>query len=124
MRKARQLGRLGLLTALLTMGVAMSLAAATIGFDDVSPGGLPEGWLAGVTGSGSPKWAVARDDTAPSRPNVLAQTGAGTFPFCVDPRVSLADGFVEVKFKPISGREDQAGGIKIGRASCRARVEI
>ena len=25
--------------------------------------------------------------------------------------MSLADGFVEVKFKPISGKEDQAGGV-------------
>jgi hypothetical protein len=25
--------------------------------------------------------------------------------------VSIADGFVEVEFKPIAGREDQAGGV-------------
>src|SRR6185295_19384868 len=35
----------------------------------------------------------------------------GTFPYCVFTGGSLADGFVEVKFKPISGREDQAGGL-------------
>ena len=99
------------LAAALAMGVEMSAAAATVGFDDVQPGSSPEGWTTGVTGKGSPKWAVAKDETAPSAPNVLEQTGEGTFPFCVDPRVSLADGFVEVKFKPISGDEDQAGGI-------------
>ena len=27
------------------------------------------------------------------------------------PKTSVQDGFVEVKFKPISGREDQAGGV-------------
>src|SRR5207245_400070 len=31
--------------------------------------------------------------------------------FCVDTDASLKDGFVEVKFKPVSGGEDQAGGL-------------
>ena len=101
----------GLRVAALSLGIAASAAATTLGFDDVPPGALPPGWTAGVTGRGTPKWAVTKDESAPSQPNVLAQTGAGTFPFCVDPEVSLADGFVEVKFKPISGREDQAGGV-------------
>jgi hypothetical protein len=42
---------------------------------------------------------------------VLQQTGTGTFPWCVNKRASLADGFVEVKFKALRGREDQAGGV-------------
>jgi hypothetical protein len=33
------------------------------------------------------------------------------FPWCVKTGTSLADGSVEVKFKPLSGREDQAGGL-------------
>ena len=102
---------LRLVAVALSMGVTMSAAATTVSFDDVSAGALPSGWTAGVTGKGNPKWAVTKDESAPSAPNVLAQTGEGTFPFCVDTSVSLADGFVEVKFKTISGREDQAGGI-------------
>ena len=54
---------------------------------------------------------VEADPTAPSKPNVLKQSGSGTFPWCVKPDVQLADGYVEVKFKPVSGREDQAGGL-------------
>lgn len=42
---------------------------------------------------------------------VLEQSGSGTFPWCVKKDVSLHDGFVEVKFKPLRGREDQAGGV-------------
>jgi hypothetical protein len=103
--------KLGVLAVALSMGVAMSAAAATVNFDDVAPGALPKGWSAGVTGEGTPKWAVTKDESAPSAPNVLAQTGEDKFPFCVDPGVSLADGFAEVKFKPISGEEDRAGGI-------------
>lgn len=85
--------------------------AATISFDQDNPGALPVGWRSGVTGRGSPIWMVEADATAPSKPNVLKQSGSGTFPWCVMPEVSFADGAVEVKFKPISGREDQAGGV-------------
>ena len=96
------------------MGTLISAAAAaqTAGFDSDSVGALPSGWRAGVTGRGSPKWTVEADASAPSKPNVLRQSGSGTFPWCVRPDVSLADGWVEVKFKPISGREDQAGGVR------------
>ncbi|MGH7289154.1 MAG: hypothetical protein ACREI8_14160 [Myxococcota bacterium] len=89
----------------------MSAMATTVNFDDVQSGSLPPGWTAGVTGNGNPKWAVTQDNSAPSKPNVLAQTGEGKYPFCVNADASLADGFVEVKFKPISGSEDQAGGL-------------
>jgi hypothetical protein len=91
--------------------ISTTAAAQTAGFDTDLVGGLPEGWKAGVTGRGTPKWTVEADASAPSRPNVLKQSGSGTFPWCARPGVSLADGFVEVKFKPLSGREDQAGGV-------------
>jgi hypothetical protein len=82
-----------------------------VNFDTTAPGALPEGWLSGVTGRGSPRWSVEREPTAPSAPHVLKQSGSGTFPWCVKQDAALADGFVEVKFKPLSGREDQAGGV-------------
>lgn len=85
--------------------------AKTVNFDKVEPGTLPAGWISGVTGKGSPKWAVEPDSTAPSKPNVLKQSGSGAFPWCVKKDTSLVDGFVEVKFKPLSGNEDQAGGL-------------
>ena len=80
-------------------------------FDNVQPGALPPGWVAGVTGKGDPRWSVEADRTAPSQPGVLKQGGQGTFPWCVKDGVALADGFVEVRFKPVSGRQDQAGGV-------------
>src|SRR6266550_8793757 len=97
--------------AILACATAFAAQAETENFDSTSSGALPEGWEAGVTGSGNPKWAVGTDPTAPSGKNVLQQTGRGTFPWCVKKNVSLADGFVEVKFKPLSGKEDQAGGV-------------
>jgi hypothetical protein len=94
------------------MDTARAAAAllTVVNFDSVAPGALPDGWKSGVTGSGAPRWSVERDATAPSAPHVLRQSGRGTFPWCVND-ASLPDGFVEVKMKPVSGREDQAGGV-------------
>jgi len=90
---------------------ATALPDRTIGFDDAEPGTLPAEWSAGITGRGVSRWVVVRDATAPSPPHVLEQDEAGTFPWCVLRAVSQADGYVEVKMKPVSGREDQAGGV-------------
>jgi hypothetical protein len=98
-------------TTLMTLAAMNTPLAATISFDHDVPGAFPAGWHSGVTGRGSPIWAVEADATAPSKPNVLKQSGSGTFPWCVRPDASVSDGYVEVKFKPISGSEDQAGGL-------------
>jgi hypothetical protein len=82
-----------------------------IHFDQMKTGAAPEGWVCGVTGKGTHRWTVEADPSAASPPNVLRQSGAGAFPWCVLRHGSLADGFVEVRFKPIAGREDQAGGV-------------
>ncbi len=89
----------------------LTFAATAVTFDSDAVGAPPPGWTAGSTGGGSPKWSVEADSTAPSPPNVLRQTGTGTFPWCVKKDVAIADGFVEVKLRPLSGKEDQAGGI-------------
>lgn len=89
----------------------MNAHAETENFDSTRAGALPDGWVAGVTGRGSPRWTVGADPAAPSGKGVLQQTGSGAFPWCVKKDVSIADGFVEVKFKPISGKEDRAGGV-------------
>ena len=88
-----------------------TVQAQIVDFDSVSVGTLPSGWTAGVTGRGTPRWVVVEDATAPSAPHVLEQSGSGTFPWCVRRDVAVADGFVEVKMKPVAGREDQAGGV-------------
>jgi hypothetical protein len=94
------------------MTIATGIAAAeTVKFDDMKAGAPPPVWTATQTGSGAAKWAVEKDDSAPSKPNVLKQSGQATFPVCFKNDTSLKDGFVEVKFKPVSGKEDQAGGV-------------
>ena len=96
-----------LLAGTLFIGAAME----TVNFDNAQVGKSPNGWTATQTGSGSAVWTVVQDATAPSKPNVLKQSGQATFPVCMKDDTSLKDGFVEVKFKAVSGREDQAGGV-------------
>src|SRR5216117_3138199 len=103
----KTLMKLALTTALL----AVAAQAETINFDDATPGAAPPGWTATKTGKGEAKWTVEKDDTAPSKPNVLKQSGEATYPVCLKNETSVKDGFVEVKFKPVSGKEDQAGGV-------------
>src|ERR1700687_3604287 len=91
--------------------LAMSAHGETFNFDKDPPGALPAEWVSGVTGRGAPRWTVETDSSAPSAPNVLKQSGSGDFPWCVKKGTSLADGFVAVSYKPISGRDDQAGGV-------------
>jgi hypothetical protein len=94
-------------------GAAASLAAfagaQTIRFDEQALG-PPAGWTCGVTGRGSPRWSVQAHPLQPGS-RVLLQSGSGSFPWCVRTGTALADGFVEARFQPISGREDQAGGV-------------
>jgi len=87
------------------------LGAATVDFDQLPPGGWSAEWHATATGDGMALWTVVAEDTAPSPPNVLRQSGRATFPLCLKRDPHLQDGFVQVKFKPVSGKEDQAGGV-------------
>jgi hypothetical protein len=86
-------------------------AAETANFDTSGVGKAPSGWTATQTGSGQAQWSVVPDGTAPSKPNVLKQSGQAAFPLCLKDDTNIRDGAVEVKFKAISGREDQAAGL-------------
>src|SRR5438132_13771813 len=97
--------------ALTTGLLAVTAQAETINFDDAKPGEAPPGWTATKTGKGEAKWTVEKDDTAPSKPNVLKQSGEATYPVCLKNDTSIKDRFVEEKFKPISGKEDQTDGV-------------
>jgi len=95
----------------MTTLITPTALAETVNFDDATSGAAPPGWTATKTGKGEAKWTIEKDDTAPSKPNVLKQSGEATYPVCLKNGTSLKDGFVEVKFKPIAGKEDQAGGL-------------
>lgn len=96
---------------MLPLTVICLAATATVNFDNLPAGTAPAGWIATQTGTGQAKWAIVAEETAPSKPNVLKQSGQATYPVCLKDDTSLKDGFVEVKFKALSGKEDQAGGL-------------
>jgi len=87
------------------------LAGGSTGFDDQEIGGAPAGWTVAMTGKGSPQWTVENEAKAPSGDKVLKQSGTASYPLCVKDDTSLTDGFVEVYFKPLTGKKDQAAGI-------------
>jgi hypothetical protein len=98
------------------LGTAIFCHAETVNFDDASPGAPPRGWTIAMTHQGgAPKWEVLKDESAPSKPNVLAQTSndrtAGRFPLAIHDNTSFKDGVLSVKFKAISGAADQAAGL-------------
>jgi hypothetical protein len=85
-------------------------------FDKDDVGKAPLGFTTALTGGGKPGvWIVMKDESAPSKPNVLAQTDQNTtsyrFPLCVYDGVLAQDVDASVRFKPIKGKEDQAAGI-------------
>ncbi|NOY61256.1 MAG: DUF1080 domain-containing protein [Calditrichaeota bacterium] len=84
-------------------------------FDSDAVGSLPEGWSNQKTGKGGlGKWKVLADSTAPSKPNVLAQTSKENpgyhFNVAVAEQTDFSDVEIELKFKAIDGQEDQGGG--------------
>lgn len=95
---------------LVMLAAAGSVVAQTkVSFDEANA--LPKGWEAGITGKGTAQWEVVSEDSAPSGAMVLKQSGEATFCWSAKTDERIKDGFVEVKFKPISGKEDQAGGL-------------
>jgi hypothetical protein len=98
-----------LLVAAQLMGAATApLSAQTATFQNDVVGAAPGGWLLTMTGKGAPKWTVEKDEGGAT---VLKQSGRATYPLALKEGTNIQDGFVEVKFKPIAGSEDRAGGV-------------
>lgn len=85
-------------------------------FDSDTPGQLPAKFHGAKTGGGTQeKWVVTADPTAPSTPNVVAQTSTDQtdyrFPLLISDEGSFQDLDLSVKFKAVSGSIDRAGGL-------------
>lgn len=85
-------------------------------FDKETVGKLPEGFSSQVTGKGNlGRWEIIEDKTAPSKPYTLAQASKENsgyhFNLMIIEETDYADLELEVKFKAISGEEDQGGGL-------------
>jgi hypothetical protein len=93
-----------------------SFEPQTIKFDPSEIGKLPPDFSTALTGGGgSVSWVVREDATAPDGKSVLVQESADDanyrFPLCIYEKTVARDVAVEVNYKAISGKVDQAGGI-------------
>ncbi|MCI0362785.1 MAG: DUF1259 domain-containing protein [Phycisphaerales bacterium] len=93
-------------------------SATTLNFDKDANGKLPAGWKVEGTSQKGPvaTWQVVSDPTAPSKPNVLALSkinhdSGSTFNICWTDTLRFRNGSLEVRFKAVSGEEDQGGGL-------------
>ena len=105
---------LGLGVIALSADVLTAAEVVTESFESFPLNALPAGWTNAVTGVGSARWTVQQDATAPAGRQVLEQSGLTpkpSFPLCLCGEPALRDGFVEVRFKTISGTNDQAAGV-------------
>ena len=94
----------------------LGVSAQTISFDRAPTGPVGGDWTVAMTHEGgAPKWEIVADPSAPSKPNVLAQTStdntSGRFPLAIYEKVTLTNGSLSVRFKTISGARDQAAGL-------------
>jgi hypothetical protein len=91
-------------------------ASFSYNFDNDTVGTTPAKFHGARTGQGTEgKWVVMADPTAPSKPNVAAQTSTDTtdyrFPLLIADEGSFKDLGLSVKFKAVSGEVDRAGGL-------------
>ena len=87
-----------------------------VDFEGLDTNAPLQGWSFTKTNGGDPpRWSIAIDRTSPMQPQVLAQMSedgtSGRFPLAIYDATETADGAISVRFKPISGRVDQAAGL-------------
>ena len=92
-------------------------AAQRLTFADSSPGAKPADFVFALTGNGRPgEWVVVEDASADGG-RALAQVDAdrtdNRFPLAIYMPTVPADVEITTRFKPVSGKVDQAGGIAV-----------
>ena len=119
-RRPLDLGTAGMLATSIVLGAcggsplesapppapAETFAATRWSFDQDPAGSVPRG-MSVFAG----RWAVRAEAGTPSAPNALCQTATAEFPALQLSSELHRDMAVSARFKPISGREDQAGGV-------------
>ncbi len=88
----------------------------TVNFDTDAVGKPAASFRSARTGQGAEgTWVVLADATAPSKPNVLAQTSTDAtdyrFPIAILKDGSFKDLDLSVRFKAVAGKVDKAGGL-------------
>ena len=89
-----------------------------VDFEERPVGGLAPSFETGLTGKGGPvRWELLRDESAPNGPTVLAETSgdrtSDRFPLAILKGFEARDVEVKVRFRPVSGKVDQAAGLVV-----------
>ncbi len=116
-RGAAAVAAIGLAAALQSIAAPAQSAATRIDIAAMPPGVAPPGFDFARTGSGAAaEWRVVADPGAAAQ-KVIAQISKDTtdyrFPLAVYQPISAKNVDVVVRFKPVAGTVDQAGGIAI-----------
>jgi len=111
------LNRALVLASLCVVGPAFGQNGSVTPFSGLRAGSLPDGFTSARTGRGAPaEWAVVADPDAVGG-LALAQTAADPtdyrYPLGILSNPPAANLDVSVRFKPVSGRTDQAGGLAV-----------
>lgn len=101
------------LLAVLLMSVAARGQMRTVDFEQDEVGQPPKGFVFGLTGKvGAPgRWVVQQEAGGKYLAQLDADRTNARFPLAVLSNLSAADVDLSVRFKPVSGRVDQAGGL-------------
>jgi hypothetical protein len=103
--------------AITEIATAQPQGTQVVDIGSMEVGQEPAGFTTWRTGEGSPaEWRVV-DDPSATRQKAVAQTSKDTtdyrFPLAVYQPVSARNVEVSVRFKPVAGKLDQAGGIAV-----------
>jgi glycosyl hydrolase family 59 (putative galactocerebrosidase) len=88
-----------------------------VAIDSMTPGSPPAGFSFARTGQGREgEWTVTSDATSPAG-KAIEQTSTDRtdyrFPLAIHDNLSAANVDVEIRFKAVAGKTDQAGGIAV-----------
>lgn len=93
----------------------MGSSGKVIDFDSSALGKMPTGWSAAITNGGAaPQWRVLRDSSAPTQPYVFAAFSsdpANHYPLAILDTLTVHNGDISVRVKPLSGHVEQSGGV-------------
>jgi hypothetical protein len=104
---------LPLIFAVLLMSVAADGQTRKLDFEQEAVDQPPKGFVFGITGKiGTPgRWVVQQDGGGKVLAQLDADRTSARFPLAVLSDVVASDVDLSVRFRPVSGRVDQAGGL-------------
>jgi hypothetical protein len=101
-------------TWLVLFGI-VATTGRVINFDTGPLGKTPPEWTSVSSRGRASQWEIRRDGSAPTQPYVFAQlsndSGPDRLPIAILKTMSLRDGEVSVRIKPVSGHDVKGGGI-------------